>query len=139
MAQLSLAAALAALALLTTHAAAIKVCNPDTAPYNAAGDGKTLDTVAINAAAQACSQGGQLTFTPGKSYLSGPIVVNGTGVVVNVPAGVTLLQSNLVRFAPIFEPVLVMMPRRATVGLHIVRLRPQCMPMQQPLIIFCAA
>ena len=65
-------------------------------PLPLQGDGVTLDTVALNRAAVACASGGNVQFTKGKSYLSGPIVVNGTGVTVNIPSSTTVLQSNQV-------------------------------------------
>jgi polygalacturonase len=61
--------------------------------FGARGDGKILDTVAIQAALDACGQagGGTVHFTAG-TYLSQPIVVHGKTALL-LEAGATLLAS----------------------------------------------
>ena len=59
--------------------------------YGAVGNGKTLDTMAINKAIEACSDagGGQVLFTPGR-YLSGTIHFK-SHVMLFLEAGATLV------------------------------------------------
>ena len=61
--------------------------------FGAKGDGKTLDTAAIQAALDACGKagGGTVHFTAG-TYLSQPITVH-TKTTVFLEAGATLLAS----------------------------------------------
>lgn len=61
--------------------------------FGAAGDGKTLDTAAINAAIHACAQagGGTVELTPGV-YLSGTIELL-SNITLRLDAGATLLGS----------------------------------------------
>ena len=59
--------------------------------YGAAGDGKTLDTAAINKAIDACAKagGGQVLLTPG-TYLSGTVRLK-SNVVLKLAAGARLV------------------------------------------------
>ena len=59
--------------------------------FGAAGDGKTIDTAAINAAVKACSEagGGQVRFGPGR-YLSGTVHLR-DNVTLYFDAGATLV------------------------------------------------
>lgn len=59
--------------------------------YGATGDGKTLDTAAINAAVKACSEagGGQVRFDPGR-YISGTVHLR-DNVTLYFDAGATLV------------------------------------------------
>jgi hypothetical protein len=61
--------------------------------YGAAGDGKTLDTAAINQAIEACAKagGGQVRLTPG-TYLSGTVVLK-SNVTLKLDAGARLVGS----------------------------------------------
>lgn len=61
--------------------------------HGATGDGKTLDTAAINKAVEACAAagGGQVLLPPGK-YLSGTVRLK-TGVILHLDAGATLVGS----------------------------------------------
>lgn len=63
----------------------------DVRDYGAAGDGKTLDTEAINRAIEACSAAGsgQVRFPPGK-YLSGTVRLK-SGVTLKLEAGSRLV------------------------------------------------
>ena len=63
----------------------------DIRDYGAAGDGKTLDTTAINKAIEACAAagGGQVWFPPGK-YLSGTVHLK-SHVTLFFEAGATLI------------------------------------------------
>ena len=76
----------------------------DVRDYGAAGDGRTLDSLALNQAIQACAAagGGQVLFPPG-AYLSGSLHLR-NGVTLLLEAGATLVGStNLAdyeRFAP---------------------------------------
>src|SRR5665647_3212920 len=59
--------------------------------FGAVGDGKTLDTAAINKAVEACSTagGGQVLLPPGR-YLSGTVYLK-SGVTFYLDAGATLV------------------------------------------------
>src|SRR4030042_4197800 len=59
----------------------------DVRDYGATGDGKTLDTRAVNQAIEACSAvgSGQVRFPPGK-YLSGTVHLK-SNVTLNLEAG----------------------------------------------------
>ncbi len=63
----------------------------DIRDYGALGDGKTLDTAAINKAVEACAQagGGQVQLTPGR-YLSGTVHLR-SHVTLFLEAGATLV------------------------------------------------
>lgn len=74
-----------------------KVCSVDA--YGAIGDGYSLDTAAIQRAANDCSKNGTLTFTAGKLYLSGTFKLSGS-IRVLLPSNTTLLASGLVRHTP---------------------------------------
>ncbi len=65
----------------------------DVRRYGAMGDGKTLDTAAINAAIEACASagGGQVRFGPG-TYLSGTVCLR-SKVTLYLEAGAVLLGS----------------------------------------------
>jgi len=87
-------------AILLVAACGISLCSAAPGPQfidvrqsGAKGDGKTLDTVAIQAALDACGQtgGGTVHFTAG-TYLSQPIVVRGKTALL-LEAGATLLAS----------------------------------------------
>jgi Glycosyl hydrolases family 28 len=69
----------------------------DVRAYGAAGDGKQLDTAAINAAIRACAKagGGTVELTPG-TYLSGTIVML-TNITLQLDPGATLLGNPDVR------------------------------------------
>lgn len=61
--------------------------------FRAQGDGKTLDTKAIQAAIDACSHaGGGIVFFPAGRFLSGTIILK-DNVVLHLSAGATLLGS----------------------------------------------
>jgi hypothetical protein len=65
----------------------------DVRQYGAAGDGKTLDTVAINKAVEACAQagGGQVRFSPGR-YLSATVHLK-SHVLLFLESGAVLVGS----------------------------------------------
>jgi hypothetical protein len=65
----------------------------DVRQYGAVGDGKTLDTAAINKAIQACNQagGGTVLFTPGE-YVTGTFIMLGH-VTLNLEAGAVIKGS----------------------------------------------
>lgn len=69
--------------------------------FGAAGDGKTLDTAAINKAIDACTAaGGGLVYMPPGVYLSGTVVLK-SNVTLYIEAGATLLGSkDLADFIP---------------------------------------
>jgi polygalacturonase len=70
-----------------------------TAKYGAVGDGKTLNTQAIQKAIDAAAKkGGVVTFAPGQ-YLTGSIFLK-KGVTLNLPKGVTLLGSQDIKDYP---------------------------------------
>ena len=87
------ALALLALVLCTGHAAA-KTCSVES--YGAKGDGVTLDTQAIQQAANNCTSNGTLTFTSGKTYLTGTIKITGSVTVV-LPKNSTVISNGQVR------------------------------------------
>ena len=65
----------------------------DVRQFGAKGDGRTLDTKAIQAALDACGQaGGTVRFTAG-TYLSQPITIRTNKTTVLIDAGATLLAS----------------------------------------------
>ena len=73
----------------------------DVRNYGAVGDGKTLDTQAINKAIQACNQagGGTVLFTPGE-YVTGTFIML-SHVTLNLDAGAVILGStNLDDYLP---------------------------------------
>jgi len=72
----------------------------DVRAYGAAGDGKTLDTKAINEAVAACNgAGGGVVYLPPGTYLSGTVVLK-SNVTLYLEAGATLLGSkNLADYA----------------------------------------
>ncbi|MGB6973911.1 MAG: glycoside hydrolase family 28 protein [Terracidiphilus sp.] len=75
----------------TAAAHARTVC--DARAYGATGNGRTKDTVAIQAAIDACARrgGGVVRLTPG-TYLSAPIVLK-SGITLDLEEGATLLGS----------------------------------------------
>lgn len=86
-ASLSLVAALTVALSFTAHAKTI-----DAKTYGAKGDGKTLDTAAIQRAIDAAAKSGDtVTFAPG-TYLTGSLFLKG-GITFQIPAGVTLIGS----------------------------------------------
>ena len=65
----------------------------DIRDFRAQGDGKTLDTVALQAAIDACSQGGGgVVFFPKGSFLSGTLILK-DGVTLHFSPGATLVGS----------------------------------------------
>jgi polygalacturonase len=61
--------------------------------YGAAGDGRQLDTKALNAAVEACAQsGGGTVYVPAGRYLTGTVVLQ-SHVTFELDAGATLLGS----------------------------------------------
>ncbi len=61
--------------------------------YGAAGDGKTLDTTALNAAIVACAQaGGGTVYVPPGNYLTGTVELK-SHVTLELSAGATILGS----------------------------------------------
>jgi polygalacturonase len=73
----------------------------DVRQYGAAGDGKTLDTAAINKAIQACNGagGGSVLFTPGE-YVTGTFIMR-SHVTLNLEAGAVIKGStNLADYLP---------------------------------------
>ncbi|MGD0779073.1 MAG: glycoside hydrolase family 28 protein [Candidatus Solibacter sp.] len=65
----------------------------DVRDYDAAGDGHTLDTHAVNAAIDAChAAGGGIAYLPPGTYLSGTVVLK-SNVTLYLEAGATLLGS----------------------------------------------
>jgi hypothetical protein len=65
----------------------------DVRAYRAAGDGKTLDTAAIQAAVDAAhAAGGGTVYFPAGTYLSGTVALK-SNVFLHLPAGATLLGS----------------------------------------------
>ena len=69
--------------------------------FGAVGDGKTLDTKAIQAAVDACSKnGGGTVFLPAGTYLSGTIYLK-DHVMLNLDTGVVLLGSTNVDDYPL--------------------------------------
>ncbi len=61
--------------------------------YGATGDGKTLDTAAINKAVEACAKaGGGTVYVPPGTYYTGTIVLQ-SNVTLNLEAGATLQTS----------------------------------------------
>ena len=73
----------------------------DVRKFGATGDGKTLDTVVINKAIDACTAaGGGIVYMPPGVYLCGTVVLK-SNVMLYIEAGATLLGStNLADFAP---------------------------------------
>jgi polygalacturonase len=72
--------------------------------YGATGDGKTLDTAAINAAVKACSEsgGGQVRFAPGR-YISGTVHLR-DNVTLYFDAGATLVGTEELNDYQTFTP-----------------------------------
>ena len=65
----------------------------DVKEYGAAGDGKSMDTAAINRAVAACNNaGGGIVYLPPGVYLSGTVVLK-SNVTLYLEAGATLLGS----------------------------------------------
>ena len=64
------------------------------ASYGAVGDGRTLDTVALQAALDNAhaAGGGSVALQPGKTYLSGSLIMR-SNVNLHVPAGSELQAS----------------------------------------------
>lgn len=78
-----------------THSTAANFFDPHT--YGATGDGKTLDTRAINAAINACHQaGGGTVYLGSGTYLSGTVVLK-SNVTLYLDAGATILGSTNIR------------------------------------------
>jgi polygalacturonase len=72
--------------------------------HGATGDGRTLDTAAINKAVEACATagGGRVTFPPGK-YLSGTVHLK-SNVELHIEAGATLIGSTDLKHYQSFSP-----------------------------------
>lgn len=63
----------------------------DVKKFGAAGDGKTLDTAAIQSALDACAAaGGGIVAFPAGTYLTRPVFLKGNGLTVQLDAGATL-------------------------------------------------
>jgi hypothetical protein len=92
--------------LLTNAQAATSIKSGvfDVREYGAAGDGKTLDTTAINKAIEACAAagGGQVLFQPGK-YLSGTVHLK-SRVTLFLDAGATLISTTNLEEYQAFKP-----------------------------------
>jgi hypothetical protein len=72
----------------------------DVRDYGAAGDAKTLDTHAMNAAIDACHASGGIAYVPPGTYLCGTVVLK-SNVTLYLEAGATLLGStDLADYAP---------------------------------------
>jgi hypothetical protein len=98
-------------ALVLTALAAAALPSPAASPgvfsvrdYGAAGDGRTLDTAAINKAVQACSAagGGQVLLPPGK-YLSGTVHLK-SNITLRLDAGARLVGSTDLEHYQNFTP-----------------------------------
>lgn len=76
----------------------------DVRDFGAVGDGKTLDTPAIQAAIDACAKGGggRVAFPPGR-YLSGTLRLK-SHVTLRLASGAVLLGSTRVEDFPIIQP-----------------------------------
>jgi hypothetical protein len=95
---LAVAAALMSVLLLTSFTAAAKEISAST--YGATGDGKTLNTSAIQSAIDAAAkEGSTLTFPTG-TYLTGALFLK-TGVTLRLDKGVTLLGSQNIQDYPV--------------------------------------
>jgi polygalacturonase len=85
-------------AMFALPAAAQKGAKPgarifDVKEFGATGDGKTLDTVSINRAVDACNAaGGGVVYVPPGIYLSGTVILK-SNVTLYLEAGATLLGS----------------------------------------------
>jgi polygalacturonase len=81
------------LASLLMPAFAIASASCDVTAYGARGDGKTLDTAAIQQAVDACAtRGGGTVLLPAGTFVSGTIVL-ADNITLHVSAGATLLAS----------------------------------------------
>lgn len=68
--------------------------------HGAVGDGMAMDTLAIQAAVDACAKnkdGGVVVFGENAQYLSGQITVK-DGVLLRIPKGTTILAGTKVHF-----------------------------------------
>lgn len=85
-----LLALLAVAALLSNAGAGVF----DVRDFGAAGDGRTPDTAPIQRALDACADagGGTVKFPPG-TYLSRPLILQGSKMTVEIEAGATLLAT----------------------------------------------
>ncbi|KAG2489907.1 hypothetical protein HYH03_011546 [Edaphochlamys debaryana] len=77
-------------ALLANGAIGQRVCSPS--DHGAVGDGRTLDTAAVQAALAACEGGGTVRFLPG-TYLLGSVTLSGLGLHLELPEGAELRAS----------------------------------------------
>ncbi|WP_229261882.1 glycoside hydrolase family 28 protein [Duganella guangzhouensis] len=90
----------AVLACALLLAGAVCAKDFDATQFGAQGDGKTLNTAAIQKAIDAAAaEGGTVTFKPG-TYLSGSIFVK-TGVTLKIDKGVTILGSQRLQDYPV--------------------------------------
>jgi len=95
---LAAAAALMSLLILTSFAATAKEISASA--YGVTGDGKTLNTQAIqNAIDAAAKEGSTLTF-PAGTYLTGALFLK-TGLTLRIDKGVTLLGSQNIQDYPV--------------------------------------